>query len=111
VATTPTQTALDTSGVKPTPKPQDSFLIAVRIAEQASQEGSTAQSPAQWLELAARWQRASDLMANVPSGDDRYVTAQDRVVAYRKNKEMALMKANEQPVETPADLTAAPVPQ
>ncbi len=111
VATTPAQTTLATPNAESTPKSQDSFLIAVRIAEQASQEGLTAQSPAQWLELAARWQRASDLMADVPSGDGRYVTAQDRVVAYRKNKEMALMKANEQPVETPADMTAAPVPQ
>ncbi len=111
VATTPTQTTLATPKAEPTPKPQDSFLIAVRIAEQASQEGLTAQSQAQWLELAARWQRASDLMAKVSSEDARYVTAQDRVVAYRKNKEMALIKANEQPVETPADMTATPVPQ
>ncbi|MBD2035382.1 hypothetical protein H6F76_10150 [Leptolyngbya sp. FACHB-321] len=111
VAATPTQTTLASPTAELTPKPQDSFLIAVRIAEQASKEGLTAQSPAQWLELAARWQRASDLMANVPSGDGRYVTAQDRVVAYRKNKEMALMKANEQPVETPADTTADPVLQ
>jgi hypothetical protein len=111
VATTPTQTTPANPNAEPSPKPQDSFLIAVRIAEQASKEGLTAQSPAQWLELAARWQRASDLMANVPSGDSRYITAQDRVVTYRKNKERALTKANEQPVGIPADTTAAPLVQ
>ena len=111
VATTPAQITPANPNAEPSPKPQDSFLIAVRIAEQASKEGLTAQSPAQWLELAARWQRASDLMANVPSGDSRYITAQDRVVTYRKNKERALTKANEQPVGIPADTTAAPVVQ
>lgn len=87
---------------------QDEFAIAVRLAQQASQEGLTAQSQAQWLELAARWQRASDLMANVPVQDERYKTAQDRVVAYRKNKEMALEKANQQAANRPS--TSEPLP-
>lgn len=86
---------------------QDSFPIAVRIAEQASQAGLTAQSQAQWLELAARWQRASDLMAEVPAGDSRYQTAQDRVIAYRKNKELALAKANQQVAPSPAETEPA----
>ncbi|MBW4471009.1 MAG: hypothetical protein KME45_11490 [Stenomitos rutilans HA7619-LM2] len=105
---------------------QDDFAIAVRLAQQASQEGLTAQSQAQWLELAARWQRASDLMAGVPAEDDRYKTAQDRVLAYHKNKELALEKANQQqtanqptasessPTETAPDIlpidTATPNP-
>ncbi len=87
---TPAPAASSPSGLK-----QDPFSIAVRIAEQTSQEGLAAQSQAQWLELAARWQRASDLMASVPSQDGRYKTAQDRVIAYRKNKELALLKANQ----------------
>ncbi|XHX78043.1 MAG: hypothetical protein RBJ76_27030 [Stenomitos frigidus ULC029] len=111
VATTSIQTAPATPNAKPTIKAQDSFLIAVRIAEQASAEGLTAQSSAQWLELAARWQRASDLMAKVPSGDGRYATAQDRVIAYRKNKELALTKASEQPAaqQSPAATSVSPV--
>lgn len=100
-ATAPNQASPAAPKVEPVTK-QDSFLIAVRIAEQASQEGLTARSQAQWLELAARWQRASDLMANVPAEDGRYKTAQDRVVAYRKNKELALTKANEQSSAEPS---------
>jgi hypothetical protein len=114
-----TQTPVPT--LSPTSLPfttkQDSFLIAVRLAEQASQAGLTAQSQAQWLELAARWQRASDLMAAVPSEDSRYQTAQDRVAVYRRNKELALAKANQQtiptspPVEsTPSSTGSTPLP-
>ena len=87
---------------------QDSFLLAVRLAEQASQAGLTAQSQAQWLELAARWQRASDLMAAVPAGDSRYQTAQDRVAVYRKNKELALGKANQQSASTASPVEVVP---
>jgi hypothetical protein len=71
----------------------DSFVRAVRIAEQASQAGLSAKSSAQWLELAARWQKASDLMTSVPANDDRYQTAQNRAVAYRNNSESALQQA------------------
>ncbi|UBF29059.1 hypothetical protein K9N68_15195 [Kovacikia minuta CCNUW1] len=71
----------------------DSFVMAVRLAEQASQEGLTAKSSAQWLELASRWQQASDLMAKVADNDPRYKTAQDRVTAYQKNSESALQEA------------------
>ncbi len=109
-SSSPVQAPPPVVNVEPTTK-QDSFSIAVRIAEQASQEGLTAQSQAQWLELAARWQRASDLMATVPAGDGRYKTAQDRVIAYRKNKELALSKANQQQSEpSPAVTLPAPAP-
>ncbi|PSB23563.1 hypothetical protein [Stenomitos frigidus] len=110
----PTQPQTAVSTLQPTTK-QDPFPIAVRIAEQASQAGLTAQSQAQWLELAARWQRASDLMAEVTAEDSRYATAQDRVAAYRKNKELALAKANQHtapsPVESAPPLTdSTPTP-
>ena len=112
-ATTTSTRVTPSSAGKPVIK-QDSFLIAVRIAEQASQEGLTARSQAQWLELASRWQRASDLMAAVSNEDGRYKTAQDRVVAYRKNKELALLKANEplsaqpSPIDTASSQPTAP---
>jgi hypothetical protein len=75
------------------PKSADSFVTAVRIAERASEAGLQAQSSAEWLELAARWQQAADLMKTVPAGDKRYKTAQDRVIQYRKNSEAALQQA------------------
>ncbi len=93
---------------------QDDFAIAVRLAQQASQEGLTAQSQAQWLDLAARWQRASDLMASVSSGDERYKTAQDRVLTYRRNKALALERASQQqaadlqPTSEPSSVETVP---
>ncbi|MBW4649490.1 MAG: hypothetical protein KME06_12500 [Kastovskya adunca ATA6-11-RM4] len=76
--------------VSPSPTP-DPFVEAVRLAEQAAVAGQTANTPAQWLELAATWQRASDLMGAVPPNDPagRYKTAQNRMVLYRQNSEAA----------------------
>lgn len=68
----------------------DSFVVAVRMAEQASLAGKTAQTRAQWLEIANRWQKASDLMSQVPESDRRYKTAQNRMRVYRQNSESAL---------------------
>jgi hypothetical protein len=84
----------------------DSFANAVRLAEHASQAGLTAKSSAEWLDLAARWQQASDLMANVTVSDQRYKTAQSRVVAYRKNRETALQQAKSRQVDPTSTKTA-----
>ncbi|MGA7935049.1 MAG: hypothetical protein WCA35_15995 [Kovacikia sp.] len=91
---------LSTKGSNPQ---ADSFVLAVRLAEQASQEGLTAKSSAQWLELASRWQQASDLMASVPATDQRYKTAQDRVTAYQKNSEAALQEAEKRKSQSSED--------
>lgn len=77
----------------PLPEDPDPFVQAVRIAEQAAADGKTAETAADWLDLASRWQRASDLMAQIPDTDERYPTAQDRVEAYRENSEAALAEA------------------
>ncbi|MGD2183843.1 hypothetical protein [Lusitaniella coriacea] len=74
----------------------DAFANAIRMAEDASLEGQTAQTVAQWLDLAAQWQRASDLMATVPPSDTRYAKAQERVILYRNNSEMAQKQADRQ---------------
>ena len=74
----------------------DPFAEAVRLAEGTVTEGQAAQTPAEWLEVATRWQRASDLMSQIPASDSRYVTAQDRVSQYRQNSETALKRAQSQ---------------
>jgi len=71
---------------------QDPFAQAVRIAEQAAIDGQTASTAAEWLDLANRWQRASDLMATVDPNDDRHSVAQARVETYRRNSTMALQR-------------------
>lgn len=74
----------------PTPDP---FAQAVRLAEQASAAGQTVKTSAQWLDVAAKWERASDLMKAVKPEDQRYKTAQDRMKLYRKNSEAAQKQA------------------
>jgi uncharacterized membrane protein len=71
----------------------DSFAQAVRLAEQAAREGKTAQSPEDWLVVAAKWQQASDLMAAVPEQHPRYTTAANRTALYRQNSEKAQQAA------------------
>jgi hypothetical protein len=85
---TPAQSPTPASS--PTPDP---FVQAVRLAEQASVEGKTVKTSAQWLSLAAKWERASDLMKAVKPDDHRYKTAQDRVNLYRQNSEAAQQQA------------------
>lgn len=74
--------------------PEDSFTQAVRLAEDSARLGQNAKTPADWLDLAARWRRASDLMQQVPSANNRFKIAQDRVQTYRQNSEAATQKAN-----------------
>ncbi|MDY6938907.1 MAG: hypothetical protein SWY16_14700 [Cyanobacteriota bacterium] len=71
----------------------DPFAEAVILAEQAAQDGQTAQSAAEWLELAAKWRKASDLMEQVSSDDPRYQTARERVQRYRQYSQMTQQKA------------------
>lgn len=72
---------------------QESFAQAVRLAQQAVADGQEAETPAEWLDLAARWQRAADLMAEVPPENENYAIAQDRVVTYQQNSDQALSTA------------------
>ncbi|MGA9380459.1 MAG: hypothetical protein WBV73_16975 [Phormidium sp.] len=73
--------------------PTDAFSTAVKLAEQAVAAGQVAKTPAQWLEIAAKWQKASDYMSNVPANDNRYKLAQNRKVLYRQSSEVALKEA------------------
>ncbi|MEO1400717.1 MAG: hypothetical protein AAFV72_05605, partial [Cyanobacteria bacterium J06635_1] len=83
------------AGQVPIPEDYDAFAKAVRLAEQTAVEGQNASTPEEWLQLAARWQQASDLMAEVSADDNRYQLAQDRVAAYQTNSEVLLQKAGQ----------------
>ncbi len=72
---------------------RDPFVDAVRLAEGASSDGKKAQSPAEWLKIAAKWQQASELMAAIPPTDPRYKTAQHRAALYRQNSQETQLKA------------------
>ncbi|MBD2529772.1 hypothetical protein H6G97_09415 [Nostoc flagelliforme FACHB-838] len=72
----------------------DQFAIAVRIANLASASGKTATASTQWLEIAAKWQRASDLMSTVPQKHSRYQEAKIRTQLYKKYSEAAQKEAD-----------------
>jgi hypothetical protein len=78
---------------RPVGVPEDPFAEAVRMAERAAVGGQRAFTPREWLTLALHWQAASDLMAQVPAGDSRYLVAQDRVYRYLENSQVAMQKA------------------
>jgi hypothetical protein len=75
------------------PASTDPFAEAVRLAEDTVSAGQRAQTAAEWLDIASRWQRASDLMGQIAAEDPRYPTAQDRVQLYQQNSEAALEQA------------------
>jgi hypothetical protein len=77
----------------------DPFGEAVSLATQAASDGTRAQTPTEWLDLATRWQRASDLMAQVPPEDSRYAIAQQRVKDYQNNSNLALQQAERSRVQ------------
>ncbi|MBF2064808.1 MAG: hypothetical protein IGS39_10365 [Calothrix sp. C42_A2020_038] len=72
---------------------EDYFVDAVRIANQATTNGKKARNSTQWLENAASWQRASDLMAKVAPDHSRYKEAQIRTKLYRQYSETAQKEA------------------
>ena len=88
-STAPTANAI----ADPTTEAPDPFAEAVILAEQAARDGQVAQTPTEWLELAAKWRKASDLMEQVPSDDPRYQTAQERVERYRQYSQTTQQQA------------------
>lgn len=82
----------DGSAAKPAPN-ADPFAAAVTLATQAAIDGQTATSASDWLDLSARWQRAAELMDQIPKDDPRYKTASERSVLYRQNSAIAQQQA------------------
>jgi hypothetical protein len=66
---------------------EEKFREGVKLAEEAAAEGKVADTRQEWLEIANKWQKASDLMAGVSEDFERYETAQDRAYVYRENSE------------------------
>ncbi|MBW4487587.1 MAG: hypothetical protein KME12_07340 [Trichocoleus desertorum ATA4-8-CV12] len=92
----------EAAAIAPTSAPTsaDPFADAVRLAEQTASAGKSAQSSADWLALAAKWQQASDLMSQVPPQDKRYSIAQDRTTVYQRHSEAALQEAKKKQGQT-----------
>lgn len=72
----------------------DPFVKAVRIANQTTSAAKIAKTPTEWLEIAAQWQKASELMNTVPENHSSYKLAQDRTKLYKKYSQLAQKNAN-----------------
>jgi hypothetical protein len=93
---TPAETAAPAGDPAPTATPApavNSFAEAVRRATQAANLSQTAQTQAEWNQIATLWQEASDLMGQVPETSPNYADAQPRVNSYRQNAEVARQRA------------------
>ena len=77
---------------KPAEKPSDPFPAAVRLAQESVTAGGKAQSSEDWKAIAEKWEKASELMAQVPPADKNYAIAQDRTILYKSNQASALTK-------------------
>ena len=89
----PSTTALEPVSPSSAGPIDDAFTEAVRLAQQAAIDGKTATDTAEWLALAAHWQRAADLMSDIPTGAQQYAVAQDRIETYQANSKAALQEA------------------
>jgi hypothetical protein len=88
----------------------DPFADAVRIANQASALGKTATTSQQRLELASKWQKASDLMSQVSPNHSRYPEAKTRIELYRQYAEASKSLANKKEASAPPVAKAASTP-
>ncbi|MCT7973118.1 hypothetical protein [Laspinema olomoucense] len=97
-AAAPTPAPATAPAAAPTPAPAtapaaNSFAEAVRRASQAAEQSLTAQTQAEWNQIAVLWQEASDLMSQVPENSPNYSAAQPRVGQYQQNADSARQRA------------------
>lgn len=75
-------------------KSKEAFAKAVGLAQDANAAGKIASSREDWLEVAAKWQQASDLMKSVSPAYPRYEIAKDRTALYAKYSQYAREEAD-----------------
>lgn len=72
---------------------KEAFGKAVRLAQEANAAGKIARSRQEWLEVAAKWEEASELMKSVSPQYSRYEIAADRTEVYAGYSQYALEEA------------------
>lgn len=93
-AATPATTPATKAPEAPAPdQSTENFARAVRLAQQAVEEGKLAKNADDWLVIAANWDQASKLMASVSQEHPEYATAQNRAALYRRYSQNTQAKA------------------
>lgn len=72
----------------------DPWYFAVTSAQSAAQKAQTAQTKSEWNAVANDWQKAVDLMKEVPESNPNYQTAQTKVLEYQNYLDVAKQKAD-----------------
>jgi len=90
--------AEEPEAAEPEPQPEASaeveyFREAVNAAQNAANLAQTASTGAEWQAVADSWNRAIELMKQVPESDPDYATAQQKAVDYQPNLEYAQQNA------------------
>ncbi|MDY6806089.1 MAG: hypothetical protein SXA11_20120 [Cyanobacteriota bacterium] len=94
----PEETAPAQGSASPSPSPEqppgeETWTNARTTAYGAAVKAGTAQTRAEWNEVANEWQRAIDLMKEVPQDNPNYQTAQQKVQEYQNNLNVAKQRA------------------
>ncbi len=71
------------------------FAEGVRFATTAANQAQTAQTAAEWNEVANNWEYAIGMMRSVPGADSNFEVAQQKVEEYAKNFNYASQNAQQ----------------
>jgi hypothetical protein len=75
------------------PSGEEIWKNATATAYGAAVKAGSAQTRAEWNEVASEWQKAIDLMKEVPESNPNYQTAQQKVQEYQNNLNVAKQRA------------------
>lgn len=84
----------DPTALVPIEEVANPWYEGVSLAMDAAVLTQTATTAEEWTMIAARWERAIDLMAAVPATDANYAQAQERVATYQENLDYAIQNAS-----------------
>jgi hypothetical protein len=94
---TETETGEPPETVAPQAPTLDPWREGVNAAINAANLAQTAQTQAEWNTVANEWGKAVELMQQVPESSENYSTAQQKVVEYGNNQQIALQRAQNAP--------------
>jgi hypothetical protein len=80
---------VESPGTEPMPASANPWRDAVNVAMEAAQLAQTAQTAQEWGNVAETWDRSIQLLLMVPAEDPNYALAQEKVVEYTNNLDIA----------------------
>ena len=101
-AGSPSPTTSSPASGSPSPSPEgpsgeEIWKNATATAYGAAVKAGEAQTRAEWNEVASDWQKAIDLMKDVPESNPNYQTAQQKAEEYQNNLNVAKQRAAQAP--------------